>query len=35
MTEQDGSVRYWKASGREERGSSKIKKEVSWEDGRE
>jgi hypothetical protein len=29
-----GSVRYWKTSGREERGGSELKKEVLWEDGR-
>jgi len=34
MTEQGGSVRYWKTSDGEERGGSKLKKEVLWEDGR-
>jgi hypothetical protein len=30
-----GSVRYWKTSGREERGGSELKKEVLWKGVRE
>jgi len=28
VTKQDGSVRYWKTSGREERGGSKLKRKL-------
>jgi hypothetical protein len=35
MTEQDGSVRDWKTSVREERGGNKLKNEGLWEDGGE